>query len=826
MTSNRRARGRNTLACGVAVAALLAAAPVLAQPARALSFPAEPMDAALRDLARKSGVDILFSRAAVAGLRSAPVQGAASARDAAQAMTANTNLEVVTGAGGALVVRTRGEGASPQSVTPANLAAQAEPSETAQVVAELIVTANKREERLLSVPAAISALSGASLRRNQAHRFEDYLTTVPGLNYVSSGEGTTQLILRGITSGTTQVSSTVGIYVDEAPFGSSTVFAGGAFGTPDFDTSDIARIEVLKGPQGTLYGANALGGVLKFVTTAPDAGRYGGHVEVGAASVDGGGEGYNASAAVNLPLVRDQLALRVSAFARKDPGYIDDPSRGRTDINSATVKGARAALLWKPRDDLTVNLSAFGQNLDAKNPSSEDVTVPGFDPVKGDRQQSRLFDGPKTFRYRAYNGVVTWNLDWASLVSATGYSTFRSNPVSDVTTVLGAPFPIQAVQPVHEAKWTQELRLQSPTSDMLEWRAGVFFTHEQSHQEQHLRTLNPATGVVAPLPLADAIVPSRYTEYAGFGDLTYHFTPRFDVTVGARYSHNRQHFGETFSGLLVPVPADFTRITSDSSWTWLINPRFKLDEQQMVYGRIATGYRAGGPTLAVPNQPSPKEFDPDTVTNYEFGYKATLLDRRLTLDADVFYIDWRDIQLNESINGFSYITNGGKARSKGAEAAATLTPMSGLTLNGSLTYTEAKLTQDAPGAGGFKGDRLPGVPRWNAALDAAYDWTLTEGWGAFVGASYRYVGKRPTNFQTLGGSGLAGPRFTVDSYGVVDLRAGATHGGWTLSAYAKNVGDERGIVAVGPNSPDLLHGTYAAGIIQPRTYGVDLSASF
>jgi len=830
MKSDRSGFGKKTLVCGAAIAALLAATPSLGQTAAStLSIPAQPVETALRELARKTGVDILFTPEALRGLRSKPISGAFTPRQAAEAIVAGDNLEVVQGGSGSLVVRRRSDPSSPQP------AAQETQGETAQQVAEVVVTANKRAERLQDVPEGITALTGNELRRNQAHRFEDYLTQVPGLNYLSSGEGSTQLILRGITAGASQLSSTVGVYVDEAPYGTSTVFSGGATSTPDFDTSDISRIEVLKGPQGTLYGADSLGGVLKFVTTPPNASTYSGHIDVGGSSVDGGGEGYNVSGALNAPIIQDQLALRISAYDRHDPGYIDDPSRGLKNINGANVQGMRLALLWKPVQDLSVTVSALGQDVHVSNPSGEDVSIPSLTPITGDRQQSRLIDQPSDFSYRLYDATVNWDLHWATLVSATSYSTLLSNGITDETevygpelsAVLGAPVGVEISEPIQRQKFTQEIRLQSPDNQTLEWRAGFYFTHERSDTDQHLDAFSPATDQTLPINLFTFHGPSQYNEYAGFGDLTYHFTPRIDVTVGVRYSENDQRFSETETGLLAgPAGVAFSRTSSDSSTTWLFNPRFKVTDDVMIYGRIATGYRPGGPTLAIPGTPEPDTFRPDTLTDYETGVKASLLDKRLTLDADIFYIDWKDIQLDEIINNFVLIGNGGTARSQGVEASAAYTPFRGLNLSANLAYTDAHLTEDAVGVGGLDGARLPGVPMWNASVDASYDWTLQPGWDASAGAGYRFVGDRLSDFNTLPGTLTPGPRYNLPSYGVTDLRIGVTHEAVMFTFYIKNAGDVRGITALGPNTTSYSAGPFSAFIIQPRTFGVDLSAKF
>ena len=818
------------LACGAALAALLSVTPALGQTSvTTLSIPAQPVDAALRELARKTGVDVLFPPGALHDLRSKPISGAYTPRQAAEAIVAGDNLEVVEGGSGSLVVRARTT-SSPQSS-----GSRSQADDVAQV-AEVVVTASKRAERQIDVPYAVSAVTGADLRRTQSSRFEDYLTKLAGVNFVSTGEGTTQIFLRGITAGGAQASSTVGIYIDEAPYGSSTPFAMGATSAPDLDPSDVDRIEVLRGPQGTLYGANALGGVIKFVTAQPNTQTFSGRLDAGAAFVDGAGDGYNVSGGANVPLVHDELAIRISAYDRQDPGYIDDTARGLSNTNVADVQGGKAALLYTPTDNLRITLSALGQDLDLHNLSTEDVNVPGLQPVYGDLNQSRYINSPSLYRYRLYNGTLDWRLGGAELVSSTSYATFNASTLTDASAaygaaasaIFGAPgLGAEAVEPVGQTKFTQEIRLQSSGHQRIEWRAGLFFDHEHSLETQSLSAFVGATG--APLAAPDLVnfgVHDTYNEYAGFGDLTVHVTDRFAVTAGARYSVNQQDFTETQTGFLYPA-FDRSRSTRDGSWTWMINPEFKLTPDFMVYGRIATGYRPGGPTLFLPvgGAGLSPTFQPDTLTSYEVGAKSQLMDRRVTLEADLFDIEWNKIQLNEDLDGFQYITNGGSARSRGAEATAAYTPLPGLQFTGAVTYTEAELTESVPLAGGQDGDRLPEVPRWNGSVDASYTRAFAPSWDGFVGGSVRYIGDRLTDFALL--PNLAtGDRFSMGSYTVGDLRAGVSHNGVTFTVYVKNVGDSRGVVALGPNTYALAGYSYQASIIQPRTFGFDLSSRF
>src|SRR5690625_4267921 len=320
------------------------------------------------------------------------------------------------------------------------LPAPASASTASAKLGTIIVTANKRSEELKDVPMAVSALPGYQLDRENALSIADYARQVPGLNVISSGEGQAQLVLRGVTSGGAQSNATVGTYVDGVPYGSSTVYSLGSILTPDIDPADLQRIEVLRGPQGTLYGSNTLGGLVKFVTTPPDTHHAGGYVSAGIESTTDGGHGRDAHATVNVPLAEDTVGLRVNAYARTDPGYIDNVSTGQSDVNEATVRGGRAQLLWTPGDKVSVRFAAMAQNL-----SSDGLANGGIDidpttakPIHGWHEQARAAGtGLFKVKYRLYDLTVKADLDWADFISVSSYGTLRVNKNFDMTPTFG-----------------------------------------------------------------------------------------------------------------------------------------------------------------------------------------------------------------------------------------------------------------------------------------------------------------------------------------------------------------------------------------------------
>jgi len=687
----------------------------------------------------------------------------------------------------------------------------------------------------------VTALRAADLSRYAAVGLDDYSALVPGLNVMSDRPGETQIILRGITTGSgSVVSSTVATYVDDIPYGSSTSFALGGELTPDLDPNDLTRIEVLRGPQGTLYGASSLGGLVKFVTTPPDLRNYSGHLQLDGSYADGGGAGYGVRVMANAPLVTDTLALRVSGYDRRDPGYISNSQLGRDKVNRTDIDGGHAQLLWHPTESFSVQLTALIQDLIGRGSSDEDVSVNNgrITPLHGELEQVRYTPESLGIHYRLYGATMTGDLGWATLTSITSYSTMHQTQVTDSTTTFGdlligatgiPDFGSGIGSDIELRKITEEVRLASGTTGRLEWLGGFFFTHEHSVRDEPSFQFDSATGAPIPLPapLFFANLDSLYTEYAGFGDLTYHFTPRFDLMAGVRYGGNHQNFAEYSTGLLAGGSTQQDGTSRDRSVTYLVTPRWKIDGDNMLYARVASGYRPGGPnspTVAESAAGVPSAYKPDRLTNYEIGYKASWLNGHLGLDLSVFHIDWRDIQIETNYSGLTSNGNGGSARSDGVEASLRWTPLAGLTLATNIAETNARLTQDAPGVNGKSGDQLPNVPKWSESLSADYDFAVVTGVRGFVGATAQHVDSRVSTFIT--GSPADFERPILPSYTTVNLRSGVAWKTWSLEVYAKNVANERGFNNLTSLNLSGYSNPFTAAVIPPRTVGMSIRTDF
>ena len=744
----------------------------------------------------------------------------------------------------------------PAANSPASVSREAQDDVQAaqpQSSQDVIVTAQKREQNLIDVAQSISVISGATLETQQATSFQDYLNNVPGLQLDQSTPGAGRLVLRGLNTG--GVASTVAVYVDETPFGSSSALANGGVLAGDFDTFDIARIEVLRGPQGTLYGASSLGGLLKFVTNAPDPTKVEGRARGAVETTKGGDLSYRGNAMLNLPL-GDTLAVRATGFYNKVGGFIDSIGTSAPDgvgvlktadvaknINDSKSYGGRASLLFKPSDAFDIRLTGLFQNIRADAPSLVESDPNTLKTLYGRPTESQFAEAFTNVDYRLYNGLINVNLGFATLTSSTSYSTQRQRLRDDATFNLSGVVQVLLKAPPNDfvldqrtnnRRFTQELRLTSSPNRVFEWLIGGYYTDEKARVLQNFAALTPGTTtpITFPFQLGNVDLRSKYREYAGFANATLHLGDQFDLDFGGRYSRNKQQASQAAGGVLagnVPVNSDLR--SSDNVFTYSVAPKFKINDRASIYARVAKGYRPGGPNVITPNAPAgtPASFNPDTVTSYEAGFKGETEDRTFALDVSGFHIDWKNIQLLTVINNFGININGSSARSDGVEFTATLRPTPGFTTSINGAYTKARLRGDAPAlTGGLKGDRLPFTPPYSISVNGDYSWAMGDA-KPFIGASLRSLSRQNANFDPTFRA-ANGRQRRIPAYEVVDLRAGIDVGRFELEAFARNLTNAAGktstaaLTASGlPVSPN---GALETGVIRPRTIGISLTAGF
>jgi outer membrane receptor protein involved in Fe transport len=707
---------------------------------------------------------------------------------------------------------------------------QAENSEQDQfVLEEILVTAQKREERLIETPLSVTVLTADALDDLNVRQLRDFASTVPALSYTSAGAGQSQLTLRGVTAGH-DIGPTVGVYVDDVPYGSSSAFSNASSLALDVGITDLERIEVLRGPQGTLYGASTMGGLLKYVSTAPDRTEYQSEVRAGVSSTRHGGVNYDGGATLNAPFASGKAALRANGFYAHEDGYVENVSMGDDDVGGSRIHGGRLDLLVAPTDALTVRLVGFAQNIHRDGTPTVDLSLSG-ERIGGEFEQRRLFSEPFDQQFRLASATVAYEADVATLTSITSYQTsdvtFRQDASAVYVPALGALGlelgRVAINQDRSVDKFTQEIRLGSNGKAPVQWLVGAFYTDENSGNGQLSEEYDPS-GAVFPLHLATVSIPSTYEEIAGFGNVTVQLGSRLSISGGLRYAENRQRFEQIASGALVGSTPETS--STDDVTTYLANARYEITPNASAYVRYATGYRPGGPNFVVtdPGTGTPLNnatFEADTLDSYEIGLKANSADRGFAIEAAAYRIDWSDVQVSSAAGGVSIIDNAGRARIDGGELTLTGRAGASITATGAFAYQRARLIDPSVELGAVAGERLPNVPKLTAALSVDYRSPSEEGLQPTAGATLRYIDERTASFN--GSVGF--PQYRLPSYAVLDLRSGITIDSIDLHLYVRNVLDRRGQLSA-ETFLSAFGGPAHVTLVQPRTVGISATARF
>jgi len=714
----------------------------------------------------------------------------------------------------------------------AAFAQDADDAERVQERTEIIVTANKREERLLDVAGSIAVVSAEDLEQRQALDLQDLSRSVAGLNLQQGATpGVNRIILRGLNAGGD--GATVASVVDDAPLSFSGANTNGAFVASDFQTYDLQRVEVLRGPQGTLYGATSEGGLIRYVTNPADPSGFAGGAQIGGATVAQGDPDGFARAYINLPL-GENAAIRFTGFYDGIPGWGENPQLGEENINGGRRYGGRANLFFEPTEGLTITALALYQDgkffgngaVEANgftNPASPFGLVNGYTYRSNTRNLA-------TNKYQLYSLNMSLDVGFGTLQSITSYGEVDVVSFNDVQPFANALAPNSSVRSNNTVgldKFTQELRLASdataPAEGMrLDWQLGFFYTRESVDFLQDFEVLaQPSLTRLA--NFVTNTLPSRFEDVAGYANATLHFSDRFDVEFGLRVARNNQRSQLTQSGLAVggQTIVSPARTSAETATTFQIAPRFRINDDAMIYARVARGYRPGGPQIPVPGAPPtlPDSFGSDSTLNYEIGFKGALADNLLTVDVAAFYIDWSDVQVLTGVivdgNQFTITGNVGKAVSKGFEWGFELRPTTGLTLSAIGAYTDATFTRAAPAIGALDGDRLPYVADLTSTIGFDYETALSDSWDGFVAGSWTYTGDRVSDFPF---------KIELPSFSTFDAQIGVRSGKYSIELFGKNLSDERGITNFVPLG--ATGGVGTMGIIRPRTIGIRLAADF
>ena len=699
-----------------------------------------------------------------------------------------------------------------------------------QVIEEVVVTALKRETTLQDTPLAISAVSGTTLLDRGIDNVSDLLRTTPGLAVLDQGAGQRRFIVRGVQSaGEAQT----GLYYDEASI------SAGAPGTtndagqrmPEIRLFDVERVEVLRGPQGTLYGSGSMGGTVRLLFNKP-TNEYATQAHAAVETMAEGGTGYEADGMINMPF-GEQLAARVVAYHHEHGGYIDNLRLGIDDINDEEASGGRVLLRYQPSESITLDLAAHVQR--------EDAAVSVWEHTVGEYQSRTATQLPVKDDFELYNLTLRWDLGFATLTGVGSIferdllvtidgTRFIQGILPQLPPPLRPPF-VESVlhQPQDIEDRSYELRLGSNGDGPLAWTFGGYFEQRDAFtSSQHVKA-DPVTGLrVEPTVFVfHRDIRDVLEQRAVFGELSYDLTSALTLTLGGRYfDYDKEVTGRT----LVPfAPFGFTTVTppttsrsDEDGFVSKVNVAYRFGERALMYAQANQGFRPGGVNQVPGLNQALAPYEADSTWNYELGLKSRWLDDRLQLDLAAFRIDWHDMQVtgvSRTNAAVRFIANAGAARIDGIELAATAAPLDGMQLSLGGSYLDAKLRENQVNADltapGLKGDRIPNVPEYSASLALEYGRPLGAALQGSVRTDVNYVGETAAEFRP---TSVFFER--IDAYTLTNLRlrladAAAT---WNVDLYVDNLFDE---VAIGRvlSSPFGFDLTLSS---PPRTIGVAL----
>ncbi len=713
---------------------------------------------------------------------------------------------------------------------------------------EIVVTASKRDERLQDAPVAITALDGDQMRNIGAQSFRDYASLVPGLSQRDNGNpGQGTVILRGLNTGAQSLTNTAATYIGEIPFSASGFLSAGSLLTADPDINNVERIEVLKGPQGTLFGANSLGGLIRIIPHAPDTTKLALSASIEGTTVEGGSQGFAVRGSVNLPIVDGKVAVVANGLYRDAPGWTDNVGTNTSDVNRSIIKGGRVAIRFTPTEEFTVDLSGTMQDIDNRGYAYQDNIQFTTTPLYGENKYFQAQNLGGKLQYRLAAGTATYDFGPVALIGSASYGTYRTDLSTDATlTYIGlarslsptiaAAIPVNGIGSFNASpnmdKFSAEVRLVSERLGSFEFVAGGFYTDERNKYRTVISVANAnGTPLTAPFDvLLRATTTSNYKEVAAFGNLTFYLTDTFDVTGGLRVGRNTQ-FAQTGGPNAITFYAP--RATAnfnfeESVTTYLANIRWRPSRNISLYARAASGFRPGGPQ----NNPAPPAgtqtiIRPDTVWNYEAGVKATALDGQVTINASAYRLDWKDIQLNTTFNGIVLQANGGRARVEGFEFELGLRPTRLLTVATSVGYTDARLTQVDAGVqtnvGAAPGDSLPLTPKWTVAMVADQRVPFSGSVEGRFGATLRFRSDMPSNYP----GALLNRNVKIPSLTTLDLRAGMKFGQFGVQVRADNVLNASGFTSLTSDRLAVTQSLPSVGsVIRSRSYTLALTADF
>jgi outer membrane receptor protein involved in Fe transport len=775
--------------------------------------------------------------------------------------------------------------------------AQTAPSNQVQ---EVVVTANRSgAESLQNVAIPISVLNPVEADRSGLGNLSDLAKFSPSLSIVEGAPGFNQITMLGLTSMPYRTSDTsdrslVAVYLDDTP-----ISVQGQ--TPDLRVYDLERVEILRGPQGTLYGDSSMAGTIRYITAKPSAKSAFGTLEATGADTDHGSPSYSLRGMFNTPIIDDKLAFRGTFYEGHDGGFIDNiGDRSKNNANSNDSTQARGALRWTPDPTLTVDLSVTYEQSHAHGLNDVDS---GLKPYT---VSTNTGEGTRD-SFQLYQLNIDKDLGFANLVSSTAYTWRRIGYNASTEPTIGYYFanyyglpnalynapasynqatndkiPAEHYEIDNKIKDVmQEVRLVSKNDGPIKWNVGVFYESQTRNLYQDIpvpgfdtssyaaafyeiatgKPYNSKTvdGAFNPNDIFSGLQNESNDQIAVFTDDTWHVTKKLDLTAGVRYfNYNEKYylFESGVYGDINHVPLTTNAKEKASGFNPRFNASYHVDDNVLVYAEAAKGFRYGGANQPVPEGTSgvagkctsnlqsyglssaPLTFGPDSLWDYTVGEKAKLAGGRMTFNADVYYIDWSNVQTRLLLNcSYFFTESAGSITSKGVEAESTFKVTPELTVSGSVSFNDSHATGNIPTVGAFSGDQSPYSPNVIASAFVFYDKPVAEG-VMHLQASYQFRSEENTTFDpystsytastnTLAKTGNSQTFAIIPASHDVNASASYAFGKYEIGIYGTNL--TNGLKVTNIAKP-TYYGNYVAGnidtIARPLTVGVRVKTKF
>lgn len=731
---------------------------------------------------------------------------------------------------------------------------------------EITVTAERVAVSAQSAPYALTVLSASELESLGATQFIDYAGAVPSLAYTQLAPGDDVITLRGVQSEVnvglrSNLQKTTGVYLNDVALANN-------YQTPDLDLYDITRVEVLKGPQGTLYGDGAVGGLIRLISNQPNLERVAGSAEATYGFLPGGGSAPSIAGMLNVPLVDQSLGLRVVAQYKHEDGWIDNVGPlNKNGVNAFNERGARALLKWQASENLALTLTALTQSQGVGSSNDYQANI-------GDLKRYTTFPEPITGKFDLYDATLDWNLGWANLTSSSSYTKAFRLEQGDLTAqiselfggvVIASGLPQLAVDYPsfgtllrHSDQVSEEVRLVSSGHGRFHWIAGASYTRfrEEAHEtdstpgfeavvaEGGFAALGFPTGFVVagtPYDAGPGVIfddPQRTTreEEALYGEATWAFTDALAGTLGLRYYHDTESDQETATSILFPGTSPFSdsNAASDNGVVFRARVQDQLSANLLTYALISQGFRSGGLNPLNPasaGDPTfPRQFSPDRLVNYELGWKSRAWDRRLTLNGSLFYIDWRRMQMTVTLPDQFSATVNARSAIRGFEWELMCQPVGWLDFGLSGSLLDARLREAVnTSPPGSSGDQLLGSPKFQGYIYGQLHFPIPVGGRGFIRADAQGVSAEQQFFGDHNDP-VSGQPGTYGNYVLYNLRAGGQWARTNVALFVKNLANRRAVLFrnsfESPISTDPLANRDQTFVAEPRIVGLTVSQEF